>query len=235
MKKTTAIAFALGLTMLLSGTACAETSADAAVFVEPVRTGESEYLDWIDSGWNWLSGKLESGYEYLTGPVAEEAGRTIAAWRKTVEDYLMNSQWPEEVRSAWNTLREAAEDIGSVTAEEATEAYRVVRDWIVSTGVLTDEDVAAALDWLAEAAGVTEAAVSEWYRTVETYFSENRDAMSETVREAWNTIREAQAEGTELAEEALNSAYQAIYDWINSTDSEDAAQAAEAMEHIMDL
>ena len=118
MKKTTAIAFALGLTMLLSGTACAETSADAAVFVEPVRTGESEYLDWIDSGWNWLSGKLESGYEYLTGPVAEEAGRTIAAWRKTVEDYLMNSQWPEEVRSAWNTLREAAEEIDPQAAQE---------------------------------------------------------------------------------------------------------------------
>ena len=232
MRKTSfVIALALVLSLLFPGTAWA----DSAVSTEQTGTGESSYLDWLGDGWSWVSGKLQSGYALLDDTVAEFTGRTIGEWQKTAESYLMSSNWPEEVRNAWNVLREGAENAGSVAAEEATEAYHTVRDWLISSGVLTQEDIAAALDWIAGAAGVTEATLSGWYRIVENYITENRDAMSETVREAWDTIRQAQSQGLEMAGDTLKAAYQTVYNWINSANTDDAEQAAEAMEHIMSL
>ncbi len=224
-----AIALVLVLTMLFPGAAWAD---------EPAGQSPAEknaYLEWLGDSWSWVSGKLQSGYDKIDDAVAEVTGQTLDEWRETAEAYLMSSNWPEEVRSAWKLLREGAGNAGSVAAEEATEAYHTVRDWLISNDVLTEEDMAAALDWIAGAAGVTEAALSGWYRIVENYLAEHRDAMSETVREAWDVIRQAQAQGFETAGDALKAAYRTVYDWIASAHTDDAERAAEAMEHIMAL
>ena len=219
MKKTAlALALALLLSLLCGGVAQAQAPEE-----------KSGFLGWLSQSWETLGDTLGPKYEAFSQSVKE----TTAEWKGTVESFIAEKGWDEELRGAWQTLLDAANHAKNVTAEEAAAAYQLMHDWIAENDSKFNQTLAEALDKLAAAAGVTEAALSNWYRTAEAFLNEHRDSMSDAVRQAWDTIREAQAEGSILAEEALRSAYATIDDWLRSVDGKEAAEAHEALDHIL--
>ncbi len=155
-------------------------------------------------------------------------------WNDTVQKYLEEKKSSSDVQEAWNTLKEGAEHAGKVSEEAVTEAYHVVRDWTLDTSDAIDQSIASAIDQMASAAGVKEAEIAEWYRTVENFVTSNAEEMKESTREAWTVIKEANIEGAKIAKKEIKEAYTELSDWIVDFGTESAEIAEEALDDIMD-
>ncbi len=228
-----ALALALTFTVTAGGTAFAEAAAESPAPAVESETEENEYFSWIGEGMRWV----EETYTASRDAVAEGTEwllESMKEWNSTVQDYLEEKNSSPEVREAWNTLKAGAEHAGQVSEEAAAEAYHTVRDWMLKKSDAIDQHVASALDRMASAAGVREAEISEWYRTVESFVTSNAEEMTESTLEAWTVIKEANVEGMKIVEEDVTEAYTEVRDWVVAFGTESADAASEALEHIME-
>ncbi len=145
----------------------------------------------------------------------------------------MRKKSSPEVQEAWNTLKEGAEYAGKYSKEAVTEAYQTVRDWMQGEGEAVDQEAASALDQMAAAAGVEEAELAEWYRTVENFVTSNAEKMTESTKEAWRVMKEANIAGAKIVKEEVMEAYGKVRDWVIDFGTESAETAGEALDHIM--
>ena len=238
MKKMTLIAMVLVLTMLLGCTALAETASEASAGsaantqTEEVITegekGKDSFLDWInqgmdivydtfsdgwnkavdaaETGWNKASEAVTSGIDWLDGKISD--------WTDKAEVYMQKKQWDKKVQDAWEILKNGALQAGESAEETLTEAYHTVREWLMEVDDTMDQEVAEAVDRVAEAAGVAEAKLSGWYRKMEGYMTEKANLVTESVREAWAQIRQNTVKAGSVAEEKLTEAYTTIHEWL---------------------
>ncbi len=228
-----AIAIALGIPVLAGGTVPAEAASESSTHVMESGIEENSYLSWIGDGMRWVEetyttskNAVVDGTEWLLESMQE--------WNGTVKNYLDEKKSSPEVREAWNTLKDGAEHAGKVSEEAATEAYHTVRDWMLKKSETIDQSVASALDRMASAAGVREAEIAEWYRTVESFVMSNAEKMTEGTLEAWNVIKEANIEGSKMVKEEVMEAYAELRDWVVDFGTESAEMANDALDHILE-
>ncbi len=229
---------AIVLTIMLGGTALAETAAEAPTgglanvqTEEVVTEAEKEkdsFLDWIgqgmesiydtfSDGWNKAVDAVETGWnkasEAVTSGIDWLDGK-ISDWTNKAEAYMQKKQWDKKVQDAWETLKNGALQAGETAEETLTEAYHTVREWLMKVDETMDQEAVEAVDRVAEAAGVAEAKLSVWYRKMEGYMTEKADLVTESVREAWAQIRQNTVKTGSVAEEKLTEAYTTIYEWL---------------------
>ncbi len=228
-----AVALALGITMMSGGLAMAETPEPSPSPVIESEIKENDYFSWIGDGMRWVRETYTTSRDAVVDGT-EWLVESTREWNETVQDYLDERKSAPEVREAWNALRDAAEHAGKVSEEAATEAYHTVRDWMLKKGDAIDQHVASALDRMASAAGVKEAEIAEWYRTVENFVTSNAEEVSEDTMEAWQVVKEANREGAKLAKEEIMEAYKEVSDWVVSFGTESADAAEDALERIME-
>ncbi|MCR5090226.1 MAG: hypothetical protein K6C08_12040 [Oscillospiraceae bacterium] len=237
MKKTiatvSAIALALGITMMSGGVAMAETPEVSPTPVIESEIEENDYFSWIGDGMRWVRETYTTSRDAVIDGT-EWLIESTREWNETVQEYLDERKSDPEVREAWNTLRDGAEHAGKVSEEAAAEAYHTVRDWMLKKGDAIDQHVASALDRMASAAGVREAEIAEWYRTVENFVTSNAEEMSEDTMEAWQVVKEANIEGTKLVKEEIMEAYEDVRDWVVDFGTESADAAEDALKRIME-
>ena len=229
MKKTTMMAMALVMTMML-GAAFAETAAEAPA-QSPAETKVEEtaaeateekdgFLKWIGQGLEKASDTLSEGFEMAAGAVeagwnkAPDAvtsgidwlGDKITDWTSEAEAYMQKKQWDKKVQDAWETLKSGAQQTGKAAEETLTDAYHTVKDWLLQADETVDQKAAEAVDRVAEAAGVAEAKLTGWYRRIESYMTEKADMVTESTREAWTLIKQNAVEAGSVAEDKLTEA-----------------------------
>ena len=98
-----------------------------------------------------------------------------------------------------------------------------------------NQEIAEAIDQIAIAAGVEEAELAEWHRTVENFIATHKESLTEHAQEAWETIKEYSAETGSVAKEKVEEAYQALSDWFGSFNTEESEEAEEALEKIVEV
>ena len=174
---------------------------------------------WLDIGLGWV----QSTADYFR--------ENIPAWKSAVEEYFLEIRDDPDVQAAWNTLTEAADHAGSVSKEAVQSAYETVKAWMENNNI--SENAASAFHQLAEAAGVDQAQIDAWYDTVGDFITSGKEAVSDGVLAAWDVIREAQPEITAATEEAVQTAYETVSNWLAGLHTEEAAEASEALDHIM--
>ena len=130
--------------MLLGCAAYAESAA-------PTGTEENDpdLMTWLNDGWKLL----KKGFRTASDFVQETL---LPVWEKKVEEYYAEFSRDPEVQSAWETLKEGAEEAGRVTKEAATEAYNVITEWVQENGGTISQEFTDALHQIAVAAGVEE-------------------------------------------------------------------------------
>ena len=246
MKKTKAVAMALVLCMMFGEAALAETAkpteepvSEEYVLAKTTQAGQAEsdsFLEWIGQGWNLVTDFVESGTATVSETVTSWANivsDTLTGWYETVETYVTGNQWSEDVQNAWDTLKKGAENAGKVAQEDLENAYHTVRNWMIQEGDKVDQGVAAAVDWIASSSGVMEATVSGWYRTVEAFMTTNANRASESVKQSWETIKQANSEGLSIAKDKLEDACQTVQSWLASL-NEDTTEEQIALSGIME-
>lgn len=226
-----ALALMLGLFTFSGGTALAHAPVSDAAPAAESGAEEDTFGSWLDEGMGWLRGAYTEGKNAVIEGT-KWLTENLPKWSAVVEEYLDGAKSSPEVMEAWNTLRSAAEQAGKVSVETAQQAYRTVRDWLAENAGTSGESVLSALDRMAAAAGVKEAAVSEWYRTVERFVTENAAELTESAAEAWRQIKDANGEGATLAKEEIREAYTLVRDWLAEFGTEGAAAAEEALGYI---
>lgn len=226
MKKTIAIATLLALCTLFSTAALAETPAQTVAPTTAVEAFTDTFFSEIENAWNTITDTVTDGFRLMTGTVEE--------WAQTVESYFTEQgrAMSEETQAAWNTLQECATEKGKIAQNQAEEAYHTLRAWFEQAEDAVDQGVAAAIDAVAGAAGVIEAQVSGWYRTVEAFIVGSSETVSETVLQAWTLIREESVHTGTVAADQLSEAYKTVRKYLQSFDTEQAVQASEALESI---
>ena len=68
---------------------------------------------------------------------------------------------------------------------------------------------------------------------MEAFIVDSSETVSETVLQAWTTIREESVHTGTVAVDQLAEAYNTVREWLQSFDTEEAAQASEALENIV--
>ena len=192
-----------------------------------VQTDLSAIKDWASAGWKWLQDTAKAGTEYLQ--------KNLPVWEKTIEQYYAEFGNDPEVQEAWGTLKEGASEVGRISKEKAEEAYETIRSWMQENGKPINQKIAEAIDQVAIAAGVEEAELAEWHRTVENFIATHKESLTEHAREAWDTIKEYSAETGSVAKEKVVEAYQALSDWFGSFSTEESEEAEEALEKIVEV
>ena len=110
----------------------------------------------------------------------------------------------------------------------------MIKQWMEETGETMSEGTEAIFDAIGSAAGIAEAKISSWIRTVETFIADHRDTVTEDIQEAWNTMKQAAEEAGSIASEKLQVAYEIVDTWIASLNETEAATAQEALDGLMD-
>lgn len=254
MKKTTAIALALVMCLTFGTAALAEApeaiqvpevietmaempaeeimaeveeTAETESLKDKVEHGWTNLISTIEGGWNTVVSTVENGWNTVTG--------TLADWTHTVETFVTGRDWNAEVQEAWSTLKDAAAHKGEAALDQVTAAYETVRSWFIQVGDTVDQSVAIAVDSVADAAGVVEAKLSGWYRTLETFFAEHSEQLTEEVRTACDTIRQSITNVGSVAQDKLDSAYQTVHDWIQQQGETEDSVVMEALEGVQTL
>ena len=192
-----------------------------------VQTDLSAIKEWAGAGWKWLQDTVKAGTEYLQ--------KNLPVWEKTIEQYYAEFSTDPEVQEAWSTLKEGASEVGRISKEKAEEAYDTIRNWMQENGKPINQEIAEAIDQIAIAAGVEEAELAEWHRTVENFIATHKESLAEHAQEAWETIKEYSAETGSVAKEKVEEAYQALSDWFGSFNTEESEEAEEALEKIVEV
>lgn len=234
MKRTiaTVSAIVLGITLLSGRTALAEAPEVSPSPVVESAVKENDYFSWIGDGMHWIRETYTAGKNAIVGGT-EWLIESMKEWNGTMLRYLDEKKSSPEVQEAWNTLKEGAEYAGKYSKEAVTEAYQTVRDWMQGEGEAVDQEAASALDQMAAAAGVEEAELAEWYRTVENFVTSNAEKMTESTKEAWRVMKEANIAGAKIVKEEVMEAYGKVRDWVIDFGTESAETAGEALDHIM--
>ena len=107
-----------------------------------------------------------------------------------------------------------------------------MRNWFVQSEETVDQEMAAAVDAVAAAAGVSEAQVSNAYRTVEIFMAKNSEMVTESVTDAWQTICQSAVNMDAAAQEKAADAYEMIREWLKSFDGSEIANVELAVETI---
>ncbi len=238
MKKIMAAVAALIMCMT-AGLSCAE---------ETQTEKDHDFLGWLEDGLNMLTDYAEEAWD-AAGP-AVEAGwekaqeamgagfetvmEKLTEWVESAESYMAEHGWDRKIEEAWETLKEGAKKTGAVTQEKLEAAYQTVRDWLIQTGDDVDESVGEAVDSLASAAGVAEARLAEWYRTMEDCMEANREKVTAEVQEAWNTVLENTEEAGAVTREKLDSAYATLRAWLEELGEETDPENVQVLEDMMD-
>ena len=212
-----------------------------------VQTDLSAIKEWAGAGWKWLQDTVKAGTEYLQ--------KNLPVWEKTIEQYYAEFSTDPEVQEAWSTLKEGASEVGRISKEKAEEAYDTIRNWMQGriskekaeeaydtirnwmqeNGKPINQEIAEAIDQIAIAAGVEEAELAEWHRTVENFIATHKESLTEHAQKAWETIKEYSAETGSVAKEKVEEAYQALSDWFGSFNTEESEEAEEALEKIVEV
>ena len=192
-----------------------------------VQTDLSAIKEWAGAGWKWLQDTVKAGTEYLQ--------KNLPVWEKTIEQYYAEFSTDPEVQEAWSTLKEGASEVGRISKEKAEEAYDTIRNWMQENGKPINQEIAEAIDQIAIAAGVEEAELAEWHRTVENFIATHKESLTEHAQEAWETIKDYSAETGSVAKEKVEEAYQALSDWFGSFNTEESEEAEEALEKIVEV
>ena len=205
MKKMMAMVMALVLCMMLCGAAPAEEA-------DPEK---KDFFSWIGQGVEMftVSGK-------------------VGGWIDRAEAYMKEKQWDAKVQQAWGTLKEGAEHQGEVAMEKLTDAYHTVREWMLQTGESVDQSVAEAVDQVASAAGVAEAKMVSWYRRMESYMAEKAGLVTETVRDAWNVIKQSAMDAGSFTEEKVTEAYATVREWLCSTGESEDSEMVQVLDEV---
>ncbi len=234
MKKITAalaaITISLGITVMAGVTALAE--APEAMPESVTENEERDFFHWIGDGMNWARDTYSLSRSAVAGGT-EWLKESMQEWNGTVWKYLEEKKSSPDVREAWSILEDGAKHAGNVSEEAAAEAYRTVRDWVMTTNDTVDQEIASALDQMAAAAGVKEAELAECYRTVESFVTSNAKEITDSTVEAWNIMKKANVEGVRIAKEEVTEAYTEVHNWILGLSNENSDMAREALEHIM--
>ena len=246
MKKTTAIAMALVLCMMFGGAALAENPSVTEIPVvteitqegEPLEAEEANpFLQWIGQGLELVEDQVTAGWNTVTETVTagwDTVVGQVTGWADAVENYLTEKKlaWDAETSEAWNTLKEGAEHQGEIAQEKLDAAYTAIRDWLIQAGDTVDQRVAQAVDAMAGAAGVVDAQVSGWYRTVETFMVQNSEKVTESVQDAWNTVEQSVTGAGNVAAEKLSEACETIRTWMSGLTDVDTSEATEAIDGL---
>ena len=235
MKKMISLILAMML-LALSVLGLAETGTEAA------STEESE-PDFFGQSAEWWRNVWDGFIEYNTGVAqffvygADVAKDTVLSYVGMAEDYLRNiyPEWDEETKKAWDTIKEAAETGSAEAREQSAEAWGVVKNWMLEAGETMSEGTQALFDAVGSAAGVAEATVSGWVRTVETYLSENADTANEAVREAWETIKAGALEANETVLKQMEDARQILNEWLGEQSDTEAPSVTNAVNGIVEF
>ena len=148
----------------------------------------------------------------------------------TVGDFFAEQHIDQKVEDAWDTLKEGASNKGEVAKDKLDEAYQTVRNWFVNSEETVDQEMAAAVDAVAAAAGVVEARVSAAYRTVEIFMTENSEKVTESVKDAWQTICQSAVDMDAAAQEKTTAAYETIREWLKEFEASEAENAEQSLE-----
>ena len=188
---------------------------------------DSSDPSWLEKGWEWFTEK--------TGLNVESVKESVLGWIESIEIFSSEIKNDPEVREAWNTLKDGALQAGNAGKEAVTKAYHTVLNWWLENSEGISQEAASILDRLAEAAGVDQAEIAEWYSTGEEYIAENKEIVTDGVQEAWRVIKEAGTEAGETVQKELKDAYQAVREWLETSDSEEAQEAQSAFGKIVNL
>ena len=190
-------------------------------------SADSSDSSWLEKGWEWFTGK--------TGLDVESVKESVLGRIDSVEAFASEIKNNPEVQEAWNTLKDGALQAENAGKEAVTKAYHTVLNWWLENSEGISQEAAATLDKIAEAAGVDQAEIAEWYSTVEEYIAENKEIVTDGVQEAWRVIKEAGIEAGEIVQEELKDAYQAVREWLETSDSKEAQEAQSAFGKIVNL
>ena len=210
MKSKIALLLVICLMLLCSGSA----------FAEPFSAPE-----WASEGWRWLKSTVKTGTEYIR--------ENFPVWQEAVESSLSEIGADPGVQEAWNTLKDGAEKAGTVSREALDAAYSTVREWMDTNGKDISREVASSINRMAAAAGVDTAKIAEWVRTVEDFLTANKDTVTDSVREAWEVLKAGAGEAGTVTQEKLTEAYHTLDQWLDGIDTEEAQQAGEALDHVV--
>ena len=153
MKKFIAMMIVLALIALTP--AVAEANPEQADFFDQAR-------DWWSGFSADLSGWGQDALDWSEG-VVDQIAEGTQELRVALEGYLNDIHawldenyptWNEEVRQAWDTLREAAMEGTELAKSKAQEAYETLKGWLEESGEPVTEQTEAAIDAMAAAAGV---------------------------------------------------------------------------------
>jgi len=150
-------------------------------------------------------------------------------------EYLsqLSSEFDRETEKAWKVLMETADKTVSHTKEEVEKAWVEIEKWVEENGNRLDENLRSAIDYVGSAAGVAEAQVSIWLRTVEETFTENSEKVTVEAQKAWATVEQAVQNVGSVTSETLTEAYETVRTWIDSLNQENAVPAREALDDLM--
>lgn len=246
MKRITAAILAMIMSVTLAFGAFAETAETGSEVpseqvnetLEMEEEDENAFLTWLREGANLISEHAAEGWDMASEAVKagwEEASQAVTSgmewlqeksteWLAEAEAYMKEHEWDRKVQDAWETLKKGAAKTGEIAADKLAEAYQTVHGWVWENSEEVNEDIAEAVDSLGEAAGVAQASVSSWCRTMEEFMEEKQDLVTEEVKEAMDVIREYARDAESVTAEKLEEASQTVQTWLESVSEESDAE-----------
>ena len=172
MKKITTLipAFMICCSLAMATAETVSTAAPIEQPVEPTRIEQSSEAlsDQAQNVWDALLGFTEEASSFMNSTIDSAKAWTDGALsdaQAVIGDKLeLLSDWiyradetfnsaSEAVKSAWDTLKDGAEQVGKYTQEEIDAAYATVQEWLQTTEDTVDSAVREAVDGVAAAAG----------------------------------------------------------------------------------
>ena len=235
--------FVLMVMLMLSMMTVCVVSADNEVTAVPSQREETVLTEaapdddyfgkWAVDGFGFITDQVTSGWNTMTESIVNgwnSMAQSILDGSDTVGDFFAEQHIDQKVEDAWNTLKEGASNKGEVTKEKLDEAYQTVRNWFVNSEKTVDQEMAVAVDAVASTAGVAEAQVSAAYRTIEIFMTENSEKVTESVKDAWQTICQNAVDMEAAAQEKRTAAYETILEWLKEFETSEAENAEQSLE-----
>ncbi len=191
---------------------------------DAAETGWDMTADAFEAGWDMTADAFENGWDYL----AEH----IPAWSEKVERYMHEKQTEKRVRDAWDTLEQGALQHGQIAMDKLTEAYHTVKEWLIEADETVDQSIAEAVDRVAGAAGVAEAAAANHYRLIEHYMTEKAELVTDAAEEAWSLIIQSGAEAGSVSGEKLREAYRTVREWLVTVGEAEDSDIIRSLEEL---
>ena len=173
-------------------------------------------------------------FQQLFSEGYQAVSQSVTDTMNIASEYLsqLSSEFDKKTQKAWTILTEAADQTVSHTKEEVERAWAEVQKWAEENGRQLDENLRSTIDAVGSAAGVAQAQVSIWLRTVEDTFAQNSEKVSAEVQKAWATVEQAVENAGSVTGEKLKEAYGTVRTWMLSLDHS-AESARVALDDLM--